>query len=257
MKSLEESVVLAMDGNDKAIFPYLPYILQDFWEIGSSAAVMIQLIEKHAAHYVRLHILDLGCGKGAVSIQIAEKLKCKCWGFDGISAFIEEANKLADEHGVQELCHFEVADIREKISSIPKFDVIVLGAIGQVLGDYYQTLTKIRKCMKQESLILIDDAYIEDSSSFSHPSLLKKKDILHQIYLANMKIIDEITVPQTEEKNEDFEQEFSNIQLRCNELIHQYPESKTLFEDYIQQQLNEYDTLENKVIPVTMVIKIK
>jgi hypothetical protein len=35
MKSLEESVKAAMDVTDKELLPYLPYILQDFWEMGS------------------------------------------------------------------------------------------------------------------------------------------------------------------------------------------------------------------------------
>jgi len=35
MGTIEESVVIAMDGSDTGIFPFLPFILQDLWEIGS------------------------------------------------------------------------------------------------------------------------------------------------------------------------------------------------------------------------------
>lgn len=34
-KTIEESVVQAMDGTDAELFPFLPYILQDLWEIGA------------------------------------------------------------------------------------------------------------------------------------------------------------------------------------------------------------------------------
>ena len=34
MRSLEESVVTAMDGTNKKLFPFLPYIFQDIWEMG-------------------------------------------------------------------------------------------------------------------------------------------------------------------------------------------------------------------------------
>jgi predicted RNA methylase len=84
MKSLEESVVAAMDGSERALFPYLPYILQDLWELGASPGEIIELVRKHANNYSRLRILDLGCGKGAVSIQLAKELNCSCLGVDAV-----------------------------------------------------------------------------------------------------------------------------------------------------------------------------
>lgn len=257
MKSLEESVVVAMDGDDTGIFPYLPYILQDFWEIGSSPADMIKLIERHTTNYSRLNVLDLGCGKGAVSIRIAEKLKCECWGFDGIGEFIGYAVQKAKEHHVEARCHFEQADIRDKIDELPEFDVIILGAIGQVFGDYYSTLTTVRKCLKHDGLLLIDDAYIEDSSTFSHPSLLKKSELLHQISSAGMELVDELTVDELDEIKTDHKDEFNYIELRCGELIERYPERKSLFEAYISKQNEEYDVLDTKVVCLTMAIKDK
>jgi cyclopropane fatty-acyl-phospholipid synthase-like methyltransferase len=246
-----------MDTNDKEIFPYLPYILQDFWEIGSSPADMIALIEKHSTNYSALKILDLGCGKGAVSIKIAEKLHCECWGIDGVKEFIEYADKKAVEYNVETLCRFEQADIREKINELPQFDVIILGAIGQVFGNYYETLTKLKKCLKKGGLILIDDAYIEDSSEFSHSALLKKSELLGQVNEANMEIIDELFPNDNATIEEQHEQEFNFIKQRCDELIEKYPEKKSLFENYVQKQDEEYDTLETKVVGLTMAIKAK
>jgi len=61
MKSIEESVVItSMDGADAEIFPYLPYILQDTWEIGASPEIIAELIEKHIPVPSNLRILDLG-----------------------------------------------------------------------------------------------------------------------------------------------------------------------------------------------------
>jgi hypothetical protein len=63
MKSIEESVVIAMDGTDKELFPYLPYILQDIWEIRADPEIVIRLIERHIINHDRLKIPDLGCEK--------------------------------------------------------------------------------------------------------------------------------------------------------------------------------------------------
>ena len=72
MKTIEESVLTAMDCTDSEILPYLPYILQDFWEIGSDPDVIIDLLKKHLSNTNNFKVLDLGCGKGAVSIIIAK-----------------------------------------------------------------------------------------------------------------------------------------------------------------------------------------
>jgi len=257
MKSLEESIVTAMDGTDKEIFPYLPYILQDFWEIGSSPTEMIFLIEKYKTDYTKLQVLDLGCGKGAVSIKIAEKLKCQCRGIDGIREFIEEAKKKALEYKVDKFCIFEQADIRESIKNLPRFDVIILGAIGQVFGDYYETLTQIKPCLNKNGIILIDDSYIEDSSTFTHPALFKKKELLNQISRAGMELIDELFTCGQNEIMEEHIEELDFIKLRCNELIKRHPEKQLLFQNYIKSQQEEYNNLDTKIISLTMVIKDK
>ncbi|MCC8145484.1 MAG: class I SAM-dependent methyltransferase [Bacteroidales bacterium] len=255
-KTLEESVVAAMDGTNSEIFKYLPYILQDFWEIGASPSDMIRLIKKYKENYPGLKILDLGCGKGAVSIRIAHELGCECWGYDGISEFIEEAKQKASEYNVSSLCHFETADIREKIHEFPPADIIILGAIGQVFGNYYETLMKLSKCLKEDGLILIDDAYREDSAEFYHPAILKRSELLDQIARAEMQLVDELIPEEPEAINEEHDQEFDSIIVRCNELMEKYPEKRVLFEDYIKQQNTEYEVLEGAfVVCLTMVIK--
>lgn len=116
MKTLEESIAVAMDGGqDTAIVPFLPYILQDFWEIGTPPEIIIDLVQKHCNDYSKLNVLDLGCGKGAVSLKLAQALKCSCYGIDGIPEFIRTSEEKALEYGVDALCRFEAADIRTRI----------------------------------------------------------------------------------------------------------------------------------------------
>lgn len=250
MKTIEESIATAMDFNqDVTIIPFLPYILQDFWELGTPPEIVIHFIQKHCKNYSTLHVLDLGCGKGAVSVELAAELKCNCYGIDGIPEFIAASKEKAREYGVKTLCRFEVGDIREKIEVSGKFDVIVLGAIGQVFGDYYATLLTLSKHLAPEGIIIINDAYIDDSSTFQHPALQYHSELLIQIGQAGMKLIDENTDAPT-----DSVEQFENLQRRCKELITKYPEKTSLFENYIQSQANEYDALENEITSSVMVI---
>jgi 2-polyprenyl-3-methyl-5-hydroxy-6-metoxy-1,4-benzoquinol methylase len=66
--NLEKSIVESLDGPITEIFPYLPYILQDIWEIGADPDTMLQIIDRNIEKRP-LKILDLGCGKGAISMS--------------------------------------------------------------------------------------------------------------------------------------------------------------------------------------------
>jgi cyclopropane fatty-acyl-phospholipid synthase-like methyltransferase len=254
--SLEEIVVTAMDGSDVELFPFLPYILQDVWELASSPKAIIYLVRKHTNDQSTFAVLDLGCGKGAVSINLAGEFKCTCFGIDAVEAFIEEANRRADEFGVRQLCRFEVGDIRLVSASWGQFEVIILGSIGPVFGDYYATLTAISQCLAPNGIIILDDGYIDDNSEFTHPLIEKRSVLLQQIEQCNMEIIDEKVIEADDMKEFDNDI-FENLKKRCEELIEKHPEKRTLFENYIRKQEEENEILETKVVCSTMVIKVR
>jgi cyclopropane fatty-acyl-phospholipid synthase-like methyltransferase len=256
MKTIEESVVTAMDGSDKELFPYLPYILQDLWEIGADPDAIIRLVSNHFEEYADLKILDLGCGKGAVSVRLSQKLGCTCYGIDAIPEFVEFAQQKATELKTNHLCTFETGDIREKVKDLSGYDVVILGAIGPVFGDYFSTLSTLAKCINENGIFIIDDGYINDDSDFSHPLMLKKFNILHQIEKAGMELVVNDIMDRDDIKDSD-DYIFENLKKRCYELIEKYPDRQNLFLNYIKKQEIENDILENRVIGTTMVIKKK
>lgn len=128
--------------------------------------------------------------------------------------------------------------------------MIILGAVGQVFGDYYATLDILSAHLAEEGIVIINDAYIEDSSTFQHPAVLPYREVLKQVRQAGMELIDECT-----EGSDAYSEEFENIQRRCRELIAKYPERTALFEGFICAQAGEYDVLENKIIGSIMVVK--
>jgi len=252
--SLEECVVTAMDGSDKELFPFLPYILQDTWEIGADPGIIISLIQKHMHDFSNMNVLDLGCGKGAVSVMLADKLKCSCHGVDAIPEFIDEANKKAKEYSVGPLCKFEIGDIRIKIKTLPKYDVIILGAVGPILGDYFSTLTALANNLNPDGVIIIDDGYIENDTDFAHPLILKQNEVLRQIQAAGMKLVDETIIHKDKVKDAD-DSIHVHLEKRCLELIEMHPGKKNLFQSYILKQEEEKYVLENIIICSTLVIK--
>ena len=255
MKSIEESVVIAMDGSDKELFPFLPYILQDIWEIGADPDAIIKLIKKYCNNLAELKVLDLGCGKGAVSIKVSHQLGCSCYGIDAIPEFVEFAQQKAAEFNVNDLCIFEKGDIREEVKELSGYDVVILGAIGPVFGDYFSTLSTLAKCINENGIFIIDDGYISDDSDFSHPLMFKKSEIMHQIEKAGMELVENDIIDRDDIVDSD-DYIFNNLKKRCQELIKKYPNKQRIFLDYIRKQEIENDVLENKVVGTTLVIKI-
>jgi len=254
MKTLEETIATAMDAQqDTAIIPFLPYIFQDFWELGTQPEIVINLIQRNCRNYPNLNVLDLGCGKGATSIKLAAALKCNCYGIDGIPEFIEASKVKAKEYGVDSLCRFEVGDIRKRIEELDKFDVIILGATGSIFDDYCTALKKLSKHLTSDGIIIIEEGYIEDTSTIKHPTYSFRKELLKQFEQAGMKLVDETLCKYGEIA--DSTKEMENITIRCNELKAKHPEKSSLFENYVQNQAAEYDVLENEMSGSIMVLK--
>lgn len=188
----------ALDGSDKKLFAYLPYILQDIWEIGVDPDTIIRMVCNHFENYIDLKVLDLGCGKGAVTVKLSQNLGCTCHGIDAVPEFVEFAQKKANELKLN-LCTFETGDIREVAKDFSGYNIVILGAIGPVFGDYFATLSTLAKCINEDGIFIIDDGYIVDNSDFSHPLMFKKSAILRQIEEAGMQL-DEIYIMDSDVK---------------------------------------------------------
>jgi len=250
-----QSIVRSLDGENRDIYPHLAYLLQDLWEIGSSADVVLGLIRKrHLDQYSDFKVLDLGCGKGAVSIPMASVFGFRVHGIDAMPAFIEEACGKAEEYGVSHLCHFDLGDIRGRISNFRGYDLVLLGSIGPVLGTVLQTLKKIKSCVKPEGYVILDDGYISASSTIQSESYLSEAEMMRQIQEAGFICVDQQTMDSSfiRESNQKI---YQAIEKRAIELMGQYPDKQDLFEEYLEAQARENQVLENMMICVTYLLK--
>jgi protein-L-isoaspartate O-methyltransferase len=255
MEEIKKSVVESLDGVEVELFSYLPYILQDLWEIGSDPSIMLSLIKENIENK-KLRILDLGCGKGAVSINLAKELKYSVKGIDAIPEFIESAKKYAEIYQVNDLCEFEAGDIRTKIKELKDFDVIILGAIGPILGNLYETLNILTEALNIQGYVLLDDAYIEDKSQTQYNRCSRKTDFYNQIKAAGFEVIHEIIMNKNSIEDSD-KSIYKSIEKRVNELIIQYPENRDLFLDYLRSQEYENHMLENELVSGSWLLRLK
>jgi len=256
IKEVEEKLACSLTAETTELLPFLPYLLQDLWELGSSPRDMIRLIKKHMPISENSKILDLACGKGAVSINIAKELGVKVYGFDLIPEFIEYSIQKAKELDVGKLCHFAVDDANEVVDMEKNYDCVIFGAAGNILGTPQETLVKLMKTVKTNGYIIIDEAYLPDGGGNENVQYKNYDYLTHKQWLDlfkdnELKLVEEVA--NVEEY--DFDSDNKAIAARANELIEKYPEKRAIFEGYIQSQLNECDDLENNVVAVTWMLQ--
>jgi len=250
MTSLENSIALSMDCASIELVPYLPYILQDFHEIGSHTDSLLKIINDLRPDR-KIKVLDLGCGKGAVLCKIAENIDSTCLGIDAIEEFIQYANDYRNQRNLHN-CAFRVGDIKNLQGIEDTYDFIIMGSIGPVFENYTQAMESLKTILKEDGSIVLDDGYMENGKK--HPITLEKGELFSQISKAGMYIEQEYTGNEICIKDE-FEEQLERIKARCNELIEKYPEKESLFRSYIEKQEVEYQNLENEITCATMVIR--
>ena len=87
MRSEDEMVAYALETHP-ALLPYLPELLADLEELGSDARAIIDVLGDLDLT-ASTTLVDLGCGKGAVAVKVAEDLNLKVIGIELFEPFIE------------------------------------------------------------------------------------------------------------------------------------------------------------------------
>ncbi len=255
-KRTEEILAKSLTAETTELLEYIPYLLQDLWEIGSSPEDMEELIMRNIKHYEKFRVLDLACGKGAVSVKLAVSMGIHIKGIDIISEFIEFAQEKSEEYNVSHLCKFITGDINEAVTAEKDYDIVIFGAVGNVLGNPEETMAKLSKTVKNRGFLLIDEAYLINSAEdikYRNYEYLTYDEWLEIFKKSGLVLIDEIAADteQISHANTDVEL----IEKRAEELIKKFPEKESIFTDYVHSQKNECEDLEENIRGVTWLLQ--
>ncbi|MCJ7666385.1 MAG: class I SAM-dependent methyltransferase [Actinobacteria bacterium] len=251
MSKVEEKLAKSLSAETTELIPHLPYLLQDLWELGSIPKDIAELISIHLPVPKKTKVLDLACGKGAVSIYLAKTFSCHIKGIDIISEFISYAKKKAAKYSVEDLCEFEVEDINNSVKIERKYDIVILGSVGDVLGNSVETILKLKSTVNAKGYIFIDDAYSSYGFDERYPSRQRWIQVFKNV---GVKLIAEKTIDDEELIYINrFNQ--GHIIKRANELKIKYPEKSGLFEGYIQSQQREIDELEGETTGIIWLLQ--
>ncbi len=237
------SIATSMECEEE-ILPHLPYILQDFYEIGTKSDIILDILDDLGIKRSQNKLLDIGSGKGAVSIAASRDRGIRCLGVDAMPEFVEFSAEQAKSQGVSEICHFKNADIRTLMSELGFFEVIILGSIGHVLGDLRTSLICLQKHLAVGGYIIWDEGY-DDTP----------KSIMEAIEGTGMQMIKEYLHDDRDRFHEEYEAEFELIVKRCSELCVMFPEMTDRFNSYVEGQKAAYQLLREGFTNSTMVFK--
>lgn len=255
MSTLKDDVAESLGGNLK-ILPYLPELLSDLPELGGSSELIVELIKSLNLNLTsESTCLDLGCGKGLISINIAKHFGVNVFGIDGMLPFIRQALENAANHNVSHLCTFEYADIKYKAALLRNYDIVILSAVGNLWGDFYNTLSALKDCTKDDGIIIIDDGYTVDGEGNEH-LYQSRKNSLRDISDCGLDVITEYVIADEEIKQTN-ENNTRLIKERAEQLKKEHPEKSNLFDEYVKRQVTETELFGTKIKCVVWVLKKK
>ena len=101
MRSDDEMIAYALE-TPLALLDYIPELLTDLEELGGDAQAITSVI-KTLDLSESATVVDLGCGKGAVAVEVADRLKLRVLGIDLFEPFVEHCKGLAESRGYIQL----------------------------------------------------------------------------------------------------------------------------------------------------------
>lgn len=225
------------------LLPDLPIILSYLDELGPSPKDVYDLMTGLDLPQ-RFKILDLGCGKGAIDIFLAQQFNCSIRGIDAFPPFINYAIKKAKDFKLDQVCEFECNDIKKELKKNSQYDVVIFVSVGDIYGDYIETLGEIRKVIKPQGYLIIEDGFLKENKInrgfHEYGCYSQLIDLLSHFQDNIMKE----RLSSTEEIINQNKRNNAALEKGANELLKRYPEKDGLVNRYLEAQKKESQIIE-------------
>lgn len=238
-----------------ALLPLLPQLLADLDVFSAAPEDVLELMQPCGLP-AGARVLDLGCGKGAVAVALAEA-GFAVLGVDAFAPFVAAARQQAEARGVSARCRFVEADLREYLDPAAPFDVVVFAGLGTVLGPADETVRQLRRAVRADGYIVLDDAFLRDDAAAvsGYEDYAGGAETRRRLTAAGDEIIREIQF-SPEEMQAVNRQQFDAIR-RCAEALAQArPEAAARIHAYVERQQHEGALLETALVPTLWLIRV-
>lgn len=97
-------------------------------------------------------VLDIACGKGLTTIQLAKQFNCQVVGIDILENSIKEAKENARKKGVSDLVTFQQADAENLPFNNNEFDISIAQAMLILINDKTKIIRETARVLKPGGL---------------------------------------------------------------------------------------------------------
>lgn len=252
-KTLMDEVGYSMEAPE-CLLPHLPYLLQDLPSLSGGEDEVVEVL-KEVNFPVGGTVLDLGCGRGDISMRVARAFDAEVTGVDGHPPFIEIARQSAAEAMLESRCRFIAEDLRMCLAKPARFDAVLMIAVGPVLGDSAKTMSMLRTVVRDGGWIIIGDGYLEDDvpPSVEYEGLLEQEAVEDGLtHFGDAIVARRIKSPVWKSFNA---LALETIPKRAVELIELHPELKDAINQYVARQFQEVSLMDGPVVPALWAIQ--
>lgn len=254
MRTAEEMVAYALETRP-SLLPYIPELLADLEELGSDAELIARVVGNLKLP-AAASVVDLGCGKGAVAVEIAEECGHSVLGIELFEPFLRSCRELASRRGVSELCTFLHGDILQLPGKVELADVAVYAGLGDVIGRLDETVGVLRRYVKSNGFIVISDPFIKDGGSSGFPgfeSYAEHAETVQRLTSCGDTLIQ--TVREADAHAEDDTNEAELIRSRAEDLARRHPNLATELLEFAENQAAENDYIDENLIGAIWVLQ--
>ncbi len=244
-------------GISPELLPHLPTLLADIWVLGSWPDRIVELLSPLELPGDSTRVLEVGCGKGAVSVPIARDLGFRVHGVDLFEPFLQEARARAAEAGVADRCTFEQADMKEVLGRGETYDVVVIAAVGHALGDTVEIVGALRQTVRPGGYMVLDDGYLSRKERVDYPGYEHCRDretTLRELTAHGDRLVKEVVIPFTDlmaynaRNNEVIARRVTEVSLR-------HPELREQLLRYQQAEIEECLLLETETVAAILLLQ--
>lgn len=241
----------SLDAEEIEILPYLSYILQDLWSLGSLSKYVVELTKKHIPTDQLKHVIDLGCGKGEALVSLRKEFEFKGLGIDIVPDFIDAGMDKVHSHEFTHDLTLKTGDIKSCLAGLNDKELVIYAHDSELLGNVFETLRVFNSNMRSKGWICFESLYSLTTQDSENPT---KEEFFDQVNQSGLQLIDSIDWKLEDLKNmNDFQ--VTRIENRVLELVEKHPEKKKLFLNYLKNQKEECQELQNNLQCVTLLLR--
>ena len=247
--------IAALLETEPELLSLMPELLADLEALGGSPETLVGLLQSHLTPQPAWRVLDLGCGKGALSLAVCKSFGCQVVGVDAFAPFIEAARRKARKLGIEDRCTFVVGDLRRQLQPAVPYDLMVYAGLGDLLGSPNQTIGLIRTAVKPGGVIYLDDVLLKPGAARSPGyQYALDRSAMHRALTAHGDRIIAEEIQSAESLRAVNERNTAMIKLRAQSLILRLPEKAALIEAYVRRQERECANLESDLVGASWLI---